>query len=264
MRTQDDNLKDKLMKQFKKTKPKASEDFRLSLRTRLLERHTQYKRVVESHNTNTFSLEVLIDVFTMQNIKRISIAVPALVLLVAVVATTIVVPQMKVAQAEEIARQNPQVQALLSEGAEIAHVELINGTAEVLVAPAYFVHMGEGGETATISMRQIDVESIEGYEVDWSEGEGVSAVVHGAKASDFATSVTDFVKVQVDFDQDAVVNMYAIPTTNAVAGGIELISETDDERVYKLPNGKTIKVKMHMSTDGNTDTATIFELEEIE
>ncbi|TET57096.1 MAG: hypothetical protein E3J50_01800, partial [Dehalococcoidia bacterium] len=60
----------------------------------------------------------------------------ALVLIAVVGFFNVIQPQLQIAQAKEIARNDPQVQALLQEyGLEIAEVKLENGEAFVLVAP---------------------------------------------------------------------------------------------------------------------------------
>jgi len=60
----------------------------------------------------------------------------ALVLIAVVGFFNVIQPQLQIAQAKEIARNDPQVQALLQEyGLEIAQVKLENGEALVLVAP---------------------------------------------------------------------------------------------------------------------------------
>lgn len=239
------------------TRPRADEEFRVSLRKRLLAQHAE---LVRAQNVGTFSLKTLqefVNIYTMQQIKRIAIGIPA-VAFIAVLAVVVVMPQIQIAQAKEIARQDPQIQALLSEGAQIADVAIENGTAEVTLSPAYFIKAEIGEGTATLTAHTVE----HGNGVVWVEEE--SAVMHGVEASDFVTlNPTDFVRVRVDLEQNTVVNMYTVPAVGME--GIELVSETENERVYKLPNGKTIKVQMlNSSTGGDNNMTATFKIEEVE
>ena len=228
--------------QFRRVAPRSRESFRLSLRERLLAGEYVHGDVVVRTPT-TFTRYLLTYILSMKAIQRFAIGAPVAVLGLALV-FAVTVPRAEIAQAEEIVRQHPQVQQLLAEGASVAYTEITNGSAEVTISPAYFLtaEFSEDGETATI--RMVDFASTsEEHGAQWvaDNGSTLTAYFEGA---DFKTlQPTDFVRVAVDLEREEVTNIYALPTSG-VASGIELISETDTERTYQLPNGKTITVYM--------------------